>query len=75
MRKVILEIIAFGWQFLYVPLRVSCYITTIFYIFACKDDCGIVVKRSGYAEAFIYKGYGDRQCCYSACQSDISEVA
>lgn len=27
----------------------------IIFIFAGKDDCGIVVKRRGYAEAFIYK--------------------
>ena len=28
----------------------------IFFIFACNEGYGIVVKRSEYAEAFIYKG-------------------
>lgn len=47
----------------------------IFCIFACIEGCGIVVKRSGYAEAFIYKACGGQQCCKRAYYSDLSEDA
>lgn len=47
----------------------------IFFIFACNYGYGIVVKRSGYAEAFIYKTFGVQLCCKRAYYSDLSEVA
>jgi hypothetical protein len=47
----------------------------IFFIFACKDAYGIVVKRRRYAEAFIYKACEARQCCKRGYRFDISEVA
>lgn len=47
----------------------------IFFIFACKDACGIVVKRRGYAEAFIYKAFGAQLCCKRVYYSDLSENA
>ena len=47
----------------------------IFFIFACKDACGIVVKRRGYAEAFIYKACGGQQCWKKVYHSDLSEIA
>ena len=47
----------------------------IFFIFACTNVCGIVVKRRGYAEAFIYKAFGARLCCKRAYCSDLSENA
>ncbi len=47
----------------------------IFFIFAGKDAFGIVVKRRGYAEAFVYKTYGDQQCWKRAYHSDLSVIA
>ena len=47
----------------------------IFFIFAGKDACGIVVKRRGYAEAFIYKAFGAQLCCKRVYYSDLSENA
>ena len=47
----------------------------IFFIFACKDACGIVVKRRGYAEAFVYKAFGAQLCCKRAYHSELSEIA
>ena len=35
----------------------------IFFIFARIKGCGIVVKRRGYAEAFVYKAFGAQLCC------------
>ena len=47
----------------------------IFLFFACLKGCVTVENRRGYAEAFIYKGYGGLQCCKMADCSDLSEVA
>jgi len=47
----------------------------IFFIFAGEDACGIVVKRRGYAETFIYKAFGAQLCCKMAYYSDLSENA
>lgn len=47
----------------------------IFFIFACKDACGIVVKRSGYAEAFIFRGYRGQHFCKCGYWYGLSEVA
>ena len=47
----------------------------MFFIFACKDDCGIVVKRREYAEAFIYKAFEAQQCWKRAYHSNLSEIA
>ncbi len=47
----------------------------IFFIFACIDAYGIVVKRREYAEAFIYKAFGAQLCCKRAYYFDLSEVA
>jgi len=47
----------------------------IFFIFAGKDACGIVVKRRGYAEAFIYKACRVQQCWKRAYHFNLSEIA
>ena len=47
----------------------------IFFIFACKDACGIVVKRRGYAEAFVYKAFGAQLCWKRAYHFNLSEIA
>lgn len=47
----------------------------IFFIFAGKDTCGIVVKRRGYAETFIYKACRVQQCWKRAYHFNLSEIA
>lgn len=71
MRKVILKLSPSGGNF---SMYLYAY-PVIFFIFACKDACGIVVKRRGYAEAFVFKGYRGQHCCKRAYCSDLSEVA
>jgi hypothetical protein len=47
----------------------------IFFIFACIDAYGIVVKRRRYAEAFIYKASRVQQCWKRAYRFNLSEIA
>ena len=47
----------------------------IFFIFACRDACGIVGNRSGYAQAFIYKACRVQQCWKRAYHFNLSEIA